>query len=95
MLPTSFYLSKHQICEESSTDGTPPSEELVKCLMLDLLGYLWHAEDHMNSAHEMADFSPSFSLRWLVLRIFTHRDCGVDHYTGVVYEAARHIVRTG
>jgi hypothetical protein len=61
MLPTSFYLSKNQISEDSSTDDTPPSEELIKRLRLDSLGYLWHSEEDMNSAHESTAFSPFFS----------------------------------
>jgi hypothetical protein len=96
MLPTSFYLSKNQISEESSTDGdTPPTEELIKRLTDGPLLHLWGAEDHMGHAHEMAAFSPFFQDGFFPLRIFTHRDGSTTFFKEIVYEAARHIVRRG
>jgi hypothetical protein len=95
MLPTSFYLSKHQIGEASSTDGTPPSEELIKRLTYGPLLYLWGAEDLMQHTHEMADSSPFFQDGLFPLRIFTHRDSSVGAYTETVHETAKWIVDMG
>ena len=95
MLPTSFYLSKNQITEESSTDGTPPSEELIKRQTAGPLLYLWSAEDHMGSAHEMTAFSPFFQDGLFPLRIFTHPDGSAGFFTDIVDETAQLIVETG
>jgi hypothetical protein len=93
MLPTSFYLSKNQISEASSTDGTLPSEELIKNLSDGPLSYLWHAEDHMGFVHEMTAFSPFFQDGFFPLRIFMHRNSGC--FTDIVCETAKQIVDMG
>jgi hypothetical protein len=93
MLPTSFYLSKNRISEASSTDSTLPSEELIKNLTDGPLSYLWHAEDHMGAAHEMAAFSPTFQDGLFPLRIFTHPDS--DFFTAIVNETTERIVDMG
>jgi hypothetical protein len=93
MLPTSFYLPKNQISEESSTDGTPPSEELIKRLTDGPLLHLWGAEDHMGFSHEMTAFSPFFQDGSFPLRIFSHGSAGF--FTEIVYETAEQIVEMG
>jgi hypothetical protein len=60
MLPTSSYLSKNRIREESSTDDTPLSEELIKRLTYGPLLKLWAGNLHMESVHELTTFSPFF-----------------------------------
>jgi hypothetical protein len=93
MLPTSFYLPKNRTREESSTDGTPPSEELIKRLKDGPLLFLWGAEDHMGSAHESTSFTPFFQDGLFPLRIFSHPSAGF--YTNMVDETAERIVHMG
>jgi hypothetical protein len=93
MLPTSFYLSKCRIREESSTDGTPPSEELLKRLRDGPLLYLWGAKDHMGSVHECTAFLPFFADALFPLRKFGHQSA--EFYTSIVHETAGRIVHMG
>jgi hypothetical protein len=89
MLPTLFYVSKYE-----PFDGyeDPSDEDIAKAQALVL--FLWGAEDHMGSVHEMTGFDEYYQDPEYPLRVFNHPLA--SFYDGLVHEiAANDVVRDG
>jgi hypothetical protein len=100
MLPAAFYLSRNLICERAAIpNGTPPpSEEAIKRVTHDLLGYLVYlagarGDRREGDLLEYVTCSPFFEDGMLPLRIFSHKEA--DCYTQTVDQTAERIVIMG
>jgi hypothetical protein len=88
MLPTLFYVSKNELFDDLED---PSNDDIAKAQRI--VSFLWGAEDHMGSVHEMTGFDEYYQDPEYPLRIFNHTLA--QFYDELVHEQASNVVHGG